>query len=314
MSGTRFVAALLLLQVRGRVTAAELADELGVSVATARRDLDAMAAAGIPVYPQPGRNGGWSLVGGARTDLSGLHADEVHALFRLVGPAAAVSEEARTALRKLVRALPSTFRDEALRTASTTVLDPSRWGERPAPEASAVGLLQRAAARRQRVSIDYESPRGERSTREVEPWAVIDKGGTWYLLAGTERGRRTFRVDRIIEVRTSTDTFEGVDRATIDAAWAEVVAEMEDRRSRTRATVRIPARFLWVLRDHFGRHLEVGTRRGELVEVRVAAPTATDLARQLSGWGRIVEVLDPPEVRAELARIGAELVEAYGSP
>src|SRR5207237_10727077 len=95
----RLVAALLLMQSRGRVTAAELADELEVSVASARRDLEALSAAGIQVYPQPGRGGGWSLVGGARTDLSGLSAAEAQALFLLAGPSASVSAQARAALR-----------------------------------------------------------------------------------------------------------------------------------------------------------------------------------------------------------------------
>ena len=130
MRADRLVAALLLIQSRGRLTAAELADELEVSVATARRDLEAMSAAGIPVYPQPGRGGGWSLVGGARTDLSGLTASEAQALFLLVGPAAAVSGEAKSALRKLVRALPQTFREEAEAAAGATMIDPTRWGER----------------------------------------------------------------------------------------------------------------------------------------------------------------------------------------
>src|SRR5499425_3049950 len=100
MRADRLVAALLYMQARGRVTAADLAGELEVSVATARRDLEALSAAGVPVYPQPGRGGGWSLVGGARTDLSGLSAAEAQALFRLLGPAAAGSGRARTALRK----------------------------------------------------------------------------------------------------------------------------------------------------------------------------------------------------------------------
>ncbi|MCW2876173.1 MAG: putative HTH-type transcriptional regulator yobV [Sphaerisporangium sp.] len=130
MRADRLVAALLLMQARGRVTAAKLADELEVSVATARRDLEALSAAGIPVYPQPGRGGGWSLVGGARTDLSGLSATEAQALFLLVGPAAAVSGEAKAALRKLVRALPQTFRADAEAAASATMIDPTRWGER----------------------------------------------------------------------------------------------------------------------------------------------------------------------------------------
>ena len=85
MRADRLVATLLLMQARGRVTAAEVATELEVSVATARRDLEALSTAGIPVYPQPGRGGGWSLVGGARTDLTGLTASEAQALFLLVG-------------------------------------------------------------------------------------------------------------------------------------------------------------------------------------------------------------------------------------
>src|SRR6185312_13539278 len=104
--------------------------ELEVSVATARRDLEALSASGVPVYPQAGRGGGWQLVGGARTDLSGLSAPETRALFLLVGPAAAVSPEAKAALRKLVRALPQTFRADAEAAAGATLIDPTRWGER----------------------------------------------------------------------------------------------------------------------------------------------------------------------------------------
>src|SRR6185437_11720148 len=122
MRADRLVAALLLMQARGQVTAAELATELEVSVATARRDLEALSTAGIPVYPQPGRGGGWSLLGGARTDLSGLSAAEARALFLLVGPPAAVSSEAKAALRKLLRALPPTFRDDAEAAADATMM------------------------------------------------------------------------------------------------------------------------------------------------------------------------------------------------
>src|SRR5687767_989140 len=93
MRADRLVATLLLMQARGRVTAAELAEELEVSTATARRDLEALSTAGVPVYPQPGRGGGWSLVGGARTDLSGLTAAEAQALFLIAGPAASVAPQ-----------------------------------------------------------------------------------------------------------------------------------------------------------------------------------------------------------------------------
>ncbi|MET9842663.1 HTH domain-containing protein, partial [Streptomyces virginiae] len=107
MRADRLVATLLFLQERGRVTVPEVATELEVSERTARRDLEALAAAGIPVYSQRGRGGGWSLVGGARTNLTGLTADEIRALFLVTGPLSA-TPELRTTLRKLVRALPPT--------------------------------------------------------------------------------------------------------------------------------------------------------------------------------------------------------------
>src|ERR671914_1550899 len=129
MRADRLVAVLLLMQARGRVTAAEVAAELEVSVATARRDLEALSAAGVPVYAQPGRGGGWALVGGARTDLSGLTAGEAQALFLLAGPAASVAPQVKSALRKLVRALPDRFRADAEAAAGAVVIDAARWGE-----------------------------------------------------------------------------------------------------------------------------------------------------------------------------------------
>src|SRR6202022_1846950 len=133
MRADRLVAGLLVLQAKGRGTARGLAEELEVSVKTARRDLEALASSGLPVYAQPGRGGGWSLLGGARTDLSGLTAGEARALFLLAGPGARGAPEARAALRKLVRALPETFRAEAEAAASAVMLDPPRWGGSASP-------------------------------------------------------------------------------------------------------------------------------------------------------------------------------------
>src|SRR5262249_22053603 len=155
MRADRLVAALLLMQSRGRVPAADLASELEVSIAPARRDLEALSAAGIPVYPQPGRGGGWSLIGGARTDLSGLSAAEAQALFLLAGPAAAVSGEAKAALRKLMRALPHTFRADAEAAASATVIDPTRWGERDRGRPAMVARLQVAVIRPRKGRLTY---------------------------------------------------------------------------------------------------------------------------------------------------------------
>lgn len=314
MRADRLVATLLLMQARGRVTARQLADELEISVATARRDLEALSTAGIPVYPQPGRGGGWSLLGGARTDLSGLSATEAQALFLLVGPAASVAPEAKAALRKLVRALPDTFRADAEAAADAVVIDPARWGEHNRERPDLVQVLQSAVVRRRKVRLTYTSRTSGRSERLVDPLGLVDKDDIWYLLAGTEDGQRTFRVDRIIEALTTDLQADRPADFALSDAWDRVVDEVEQQRSLVSATVLIEPRFVWALRGQLGRHCEVdGPAEDGRVRVRVTAPTPLMIAQHLAGWGALIDVLDSPAVEAELARLGKELTDRYGT-
>ncbi|WP_329792745.1 WYL domain-containing protein [Lentzea sp. DG1S-22] len=310
MRADRLVATLLLMQARGRVTAAELAEELEVSRATARRDLEALSAAGVPVYPQRGRGGGWSLVGGARTDLSGLTSAEARALFLVAGPATSVAPEIRSALRKLVRALPRTFRADAQAAAGATVVDTAAWGEDAKDRPDLVAVLQEAVVRQVRVRLTYrkrgEAPRG----RVVDPWGLVDKDGTWYFVAGTDDGQRTFRLDRVLGASltgTPASRPAGFDLA---GAWDEVVTTVERKRSETTAVVLVPTRFLEIFRHQHGRHCTVVEERGEHAKVELTAPRPLDIARNVAGWGGLVTV-ESPEVEEHLARIGAELVSRY---
>jgi predicted DNA-binding transcriptional regulator YafY len=302
----RLVAVLLMMQARGRVTAAEVAAELEISVATARRDLEALSAAGIPVYPQPGRNGGWQLVGGARTDLTGLTATEAQALFLLVGPAAAIAPEAKAALRKLVRALPGTFREDAEAAAAAVVIDPASWGAYVKEQPEVVRRLQDAVVRRCRVQLVYSG-----RERLVDPLGLVDKDDRWYLIAGTAGGQRTFRVDRISAATVTAELFERPADFDLGTAWAEIVERMEERRSGLTATVLMPERFVWVMQDRLGRNCEVDGTEGDRVRLRISAPTPRMIAQELAGWGGSIEVVDPPEVQAELARLGQELTARY---
>jgi predicted DNA-binding transcriptional regulator YafY len=151
----RLVAVLLFLQSRGRVTAAEVAAELEISERTARRDLEGLAMAGIPVYSQPGRGGGWSLVGGARTDLSGLTAAEARTLFLVAGPSASATPQIKAALRKLVRALPEPMRAEAEAAASAVMIDPTTWDRTSVPTPTHLEVLQQAVVDGVQVRIVY---------------------------------------------------------------------------------------------------------------------------------------------------------------
>ncbi len=144
----RLVAILLLLQSKGHVTAAEVAAELEVSERTARRDLDALGMAGLPIYSRQGRNGGWQLIGGGRTDLSGLTAAEARALFLVAGPSSSATPEVKAALRKLTRALPEKFRPDAEAAATAMIIDPVGWDNVAAPRGARAP--RRRAARRDR--------------------------------------------------------------------------------------------------------------------------------------------------------------------
>ena len=160
--------------------------ELEVSARTARRDLEGLAMAGIPVYSQPGRGGGWTLIGGSRTDLSGLTAAEARTLFLVAGPSTA-TPEVKAALRKLVQALPATFRSEAEAAASAVVLDPTELGPRPGPAARASRGAAAGGDRRRAGPAGLRAPRrrGVRARR-----APVGPGGEEPGLVPHRRDRR----------------------------------------------------------------------------------------------------------------------------
>jgi predicted DNA-binding transcriptional regulator YafY len=312
MRADRLVAALLLLQARGRVTAAELAKELEVSVKTARRDLEALSTAGLPVYAQPGRGGGWQLLGGGRTDLSGLNAAETRALFLLAGPHTRLAPEAKAALRKLVRALPEPFREHASAAAEAVVLDAAGWGAASPPASPHLEALQRAIIERVQVRVRYEGSAGAVTTRTVDPLGVAAKGGTWYLLADTASGRRTFRVDRMRAVTLTSRAAVRPASFDLAEAWREAVAAVDARRTRTKAVVLAAQEAAEGLLVQFGGDARVGDRRsGRRLEVHIGGASTRQLAERLAGWGNGIEVVSPLELRRQLAAIGAQLVQAY---
>jgi predicted DNA-binding transcriptional regulator YafY len=312
MRADRLVATLLFLQSRGRVTATEVAEELEVSIRTARRDLEALSIAGIPVYSQAGRGGGWSLVGGARTDLSGLTAAEARTLFLVAGPSSAVTPEAKAALRKLVQALPETFRAEAEKAASAIVLDPARWGGKAPATPPHLQVLQQAVIQEVQVRLGYSDRSRAVTERMVHPLGLVAKGNVWYLVADTDAGMRTFRVWRVRSVDLTTDPVVRPRDFDLATAWGRVVAEMDERRSAERVSAVADPWVLGGLRAHFGNQVTVGDALDDgRVAVEIGFFAGHRAAMELAGYGAGLEVLDPPEVREELAAIGARLVERY---
>jgi predicted DNA-binding transcriptional regulator YafY len=312
----RLVAVLLLLQARGKVTAAEVAAELEVSERTARRDLEALGMAGLPIYSKQGRDGGWQLAGGGRTDLSGLTAAEARALFLVAGPSSA-TPEVRAALRKLVRALPESFRTAAEAAAGAVVVDTSAWGgpAEPAPTPpSHLDGLQRAVVEGEQVRLGYVARDRASTTRVVHPLGLAAKGSVWYLVAGTETGLRTFRVDRVTSVEPTGEAVVRPEGFDLQEAWRLIADEVEQRRAPVRARARAEADAVELCRWVLGERVRIGPAGPDgRVELEVRGPSNRALAGALAGLGDRLEVIDPPEVRRHLATIGAELSARYGA-
>lgn len=310
MRADRLVATLLVLQSRGRVTAAQLAEELEVSVATARRDLEALSAAGIPVYPQPGRGGGWQLLGGARTDLSGLTATEARALFLLVGPAASVDPDAKAALRKLVRALPETFRTDAESAAEAVVIDPDDWGRPRSERPALLPTLESAVVSRMRVRITYAAWNREPVERVVDPWGLVHKQEHWYLLGAVDGAERTYRVDRMMDATVTDAPASRPDELDLAEVWESVTDAVDAQRASASASIVVHAGIVPLLRTQFGQRAVVEEALDPIrSRVRVTAPTEQLLARGLAGWAEYLAVVEPASLRDELRRLGEALLE-----
>ncbi|WP_394554506.1 helix-turn-helix transcriptional regulator [Agromyces sp. MMS24-JH15] len=345
MRADRLVATLLLMQARGRVTAAEIAEELEVSVATARRDLLALSGAGVPVYPQPGRGGGWSLLGEGRTDLSGFTASEARALFLLLGPRAGESSDARSALRKVLRALPATFREEAQAAADAVVVDPGRWGASadagPGGPSRSEGLdvLERAVVERRHVRFAYAAWGREPRPRRVAPLGLVEKAGVRYLIAriapdvadGGERGAgadrpgpaaggrpdsetRTYRVDRMSRIEPDDEVFELPEGFDLAAAWAEASAAIEGVRAQVRAEVLVDPAAADEFAGWTGARRRGPSAGDGRIPMELDAPAESVLLRRLAGWGDTAEVTSPATLRADLAALGSELARRHGAP
>ncbi|MFE9365632.1 helix-turn-helix transcriptional regulator [Streptomyces sp. NPDC006978] len=314
MKADRLVATLLFLQARGRVTVRQVAEELEISERTARRDLEALSAAGVPVYSQRGRGGGWSLVGGARTDLTGFTQREIGALFLAAGPLSA-SPELRAALRKLVQAVPAPMRTHAEAASKALVVDGLDWSRAAVRAAGGPHhhALEQAVLDRVRITVGYADEGAPRQEWTVDPLGLVCKAGRWYTVAADGEGLRSFLHTRVASVTVTGEPARRPEGFDLAEAWQELAAEAERRLRAT--TVRAAAGPAAVpgLRELLGDRLRTGELRPDgRCEIEADGPSVEILVAQLAGAGADVEVLEPPEARARLARLGQELAAAHG--
>lgn len=315
MRADRLIAILMLLQTRGKVTTAEVAGELEISERTARRDLDALGAAGLPIVSYQGRGGGWQLLGDGTTDLSGLTANETLALFVMAGPESA-TPEVRAALRKLTRALPEPLRERAHVAQTSFVTDDVPWGGRSdgAAEPPLLDVVQRAVVDAQQLTIDYADRLGAVSSRVIEPWGIATKSGHWYLVAGTAADQRSFRVDRMRAVAATGAPATRPDGFVMADVWADITDRYSSSHLFLWATGDVAIHLLSPLRRRFQDRVRIGAALADdpgRVQVELGAVHPMIIAETVAGFGRGVRITSPPEVVEALTGLARELAALY---
>jgi predicted DNA-binding transcriptional regulator YafY len=320
MRARRLLSLLLLLQNRGHGTAAELAEELGVSLRTVYRDLEALSTAGVPVATERGPGGGCRLLHGYRTQLTGLDAGEAEALFLagLPGPAAelGLGSYLARAQRKLLAALPARLRAAASLADQRFHLDSRGWFQ-PAPEHPALETLAGAVWSDRRVRFDYERNDGARVTREADALALGLKAGLWYLVARLDGELRVYRVSRISGVTVTDTPFTRDPRFALAAFWNEWAARFEASLAGVEVTVRVsPVALGWIERlgDPVRRAaaLPAPTPDGDGWMRRSLVFEKLEYAEsQLLGLGAGVEVVAPAELRERIRARAGEIAALY---
>ena len=298
MRASRLLSLLMLLQTRGRVSANSLAEALEVSVRTIHRDVDELSAAGVPIWADRGRLGGFQLQPGWRTKVDGLTAPEAQAMFLggLPGPASelGLGEAMASAQLKLLAALPDGWREDARRVSARFHLDPIDWYRGPSATDHLPAIAQAVWSER-RVAMRYESWKGEVS-RRVDPLGLVLKAGIWYLaaqVANDKRGVRTYRLSNILDLQVTGEAFERPANFDLAAWWQASTKRFEKELAVDTAQLRVSASGLKALRD-------LGAAVAQAAE---ASASETDE----SGWRRVtIPIESIPHAAAQVLRLGAQ--------
>jgi len=319
MLASRLLSILMLLQTRGRVSASELAREFEVSVRTIHRDIDQLSAAGIPVYAERGRSGGFALMDGYRTKLTGLTKPEAEALLLagLPGPAAqlGLADMLSAARLKLLAALPANLQRDAERVAARFHLDPVAWF-RDADPLPSLQTVAKAVWEEKCLKLRYRNA-GEIYARKLGPLGLVLKAGVWYLVAQSGKSVRTYRVAAMSDPEVTEEPFVRPKGFDLAAHWDKAARAYETGAYPIRAEVRLSPKGVALLpalgayvRDEAAKSASKPNRQGW---IRCTVPLEPGEAglRDLLRLGGDMELLGPPDLRAKMAELLASMARRH---
>ena len=313
----RLVSLLLLLQLGRRWTAAELAAQLGTSVRTVHRDVEALGEAGVPVHAERGPGGGYALPAGYRSRVP-LSTDEAQAL--LIGAPGAAGALGLGALlldarRKLLASLPTELRQAAAQAQAIFHVDEPRWFSRT-DESSFLADLASAASEQRRVAVEYRR-RDDVDARTLDPLGLVLKAGVWYLVGRSDDDTRIYRVSRLLAVRITETGFTRPAHFDLVAFWERSRDEFETSRPRVDVVLRVERGDVATLRDAVDWSVRPAVDSGGAdcddgrIEFRLPFERLDSAFADLVKLGGAVEVQEPDELRERLAQTGRELVARY---
>jgi predicted DNA-binding transcriptional regulator YafY len=320
MRADRLLSIMLLLQIYRRLTAGELARRLEVSERTIQRDMDALSTAGVPVVAERGSGGGWALVEGYRTNLTGLNGEEVQTLFaglpdRLLADLN-LGRASDAAHVKLLAALPPSSREAAEYARSRIHVDVAGWGssEESLPH---LHTIQEAVWQGRKLLLGYGAGRRDEAApveRAVDPLGLVAKGGVWYLVARAGGEVRSYRVSRVASARLAREPAERPEDFDLAAFWAGSMARFREEMPRFHATFRAHGSVLHLLRyaGRFSR-LEEASEPDDAgwATVRMRFQFEEDACGLALSFGTKVEVVEPADLRAKILKMAEEVVAFY---
>ncbi|MET7355229.1 helix-turn-helix transcriptional regulator [Streptomyces mirabilis] len=326
MKSDRLLSLLLLLQTHGQVSATDLAERLEVSVRTIFRDVEALSAAGVPVYAERGCNGGIALLPGYRTDVTGLTADEARALFVLVTDRAhadlGLGQAIGSALRKVMAAVPAPFRGDADLASRRILIDPVRWRGSPQELTVDLGVLQAAVFNDRRLRLRYRHGRDAQiRSYTLDPYGLVSKAGIWYLIADHRGKPMMFRADRMLSATVTEDPVQRRSGVELAGLWETLRYGVDNVPTSVSVTVKVQrpmlAKFLALHSADIAAPPPQEPADAESIDPVQLQVRFNSLgsAEQLLLFGPAVEVLEPAELRDALVRRAQETIALYkGAP
>ncbi len=322
MRASRLLSILMLLQLRGRMSAAVLARELEVTVRTVYRDVEKLSAAGVPIYAERGRQGGFALLAGYQTRLTGLDAGEadVLGLMNVANAAEALGfhRHPGEVRQKLLASLPEREGAAAARVAARFHLDPVPWyGRQPAP--ACLRDLAAAVWTDRAIEIEYESWKGI-VQRRLLPLGLVLKAGDWYCVASADGATRTYKVAAIRSLRTGASKDQRPPGFDLSHHWSERVREFEHALHDRLAVVRLSPLGLRLLRDQQPGIAQHASARAQAADadgwVCTELPVESGLqsVREILRLGAEIEVLEPAELREAVAAVAQAILGKHQNP